>query len=191
LKGLSAFIHPTAEVHGRSNIGSGTKIWNFAQVREDTSIGDDCVLSKDVYIDTGVKIGDRCKIQNGVYVYNGVTIQDDVFVGPNATFTNDKIPRAFNRSWKLVPTLIKKGASIGANATIVCGISIGEYAIVAAGSVVIKDVEPYSLVAGNPARHVHYVDIDGRKVAMKKNRPDVGAGKGRTTAKRRISGAMR
>jgi len=160
----SVYIHPSAEVNSRTKIGNGTKIWNQVQVREDARIGSDCILSKDVYIDTGVTIGDRCKIQNGVSVYNGVTLEDDVFIGPHATLTNDKIPRAFNKDWKVVPTLIKVGASIGANATIVCGVIIGEYAMVAAGSVVTKDVEPYSLVVGNPARHRCYVDKEGNKI---------------------------
>lgn len=160
----SVYIHPSAEVHGRTEIGEGTKIWNFVQVREDAIIGSNCILSKDVYVDAGVTIGNRCKIQNGVSVYSGVTVEDDVFIGPYATLTNDKVPRAFNRYWKIIPTLIKQGASIGANATIVCGVTIGEYAMVAAGSVVTKDVEPYSLVVGNPARHRYYVDKDGNKV---------------------------
>jgi len=165
--GHSVFIHPSAEVHGRTVIGDGTKIWNLVQVREDVTIGDECILSKDVYVDAGVIIGDRCKIQNGVSVYSGVTLESDVFIGPHATLTNDKVPRAFNRYWKIVPTLIKQGASIGANATIVCGVTIGEYAMIAAGSVVTKDVEPYSLVVGNPARHRYYIDKDGHKVEEK------------------------
>lgn len=165
--GHSVFIHPSAEVHGRCVIGDGTKIWNQVQVREDVKIGENCILSKDVYVDAGVTIGDRCKIQNGVSVYNGVTLEDDVFIGPHATLTNDKVPRAFNSDWKIVPTLIKNGASIGANATIVCGVTIGEYAMIAAGSVVTKDVESYSLVVGNPARHRCYVDKDGNKVEEK------------------------
>lgn len=160
----SVYIHPSAEVHGRTEIGTGTKIWNQVQVREDATIGENCILSKDVYIDVGVSIGNRCKIQNGVSVYCGVILEDDVFIGPYATLTNDKVPRAFNRDWKIVPTLIKEGASIGANATIVCGITIGEYAMVAAGSVVTKDVAPYSLVVGNPARHRYFIDRDGNRV---------------------------
>lgn len=160
----SVFIHPSAEVHGRADIGDGTKVWNNVQVREDVKIGVDCILSKDVYVDVGVTIGDRCKVQNGVSIYNGVTLEDDVFIGPHATLTNDKVPRAFNRHWKIEPTLIKKGASIGANATIICGITIGEYAMIAAGSVVTKDVAPYSLVLGNPARHYYFVDKDGNEV---------------------------
>ncbi len=158
------FIHESASVSDNAAIGNGTKIWINSQIRENSTIGSDCIISKDTYIDTGVTIGSNCKIQNSVSVYQGVTIEDDVFVGPNACFTNDKVPRAFDPEWKITPTLIKKGASIGANATIVCGITIGEYAMIAAGSVVTKDVEPYSLVMGNPARHYSYVDKMGNKI---------------------------
>jgi UDP-2-acetamido-3-amino-2,3-dideoxy-glucuronate N-acetyltransferase len=134
------------------------------QVRENASIGRGCIVSKDVYIDTGVKIGDRCKIQNSVSVYAGVTLEDEVFVGPNACFTNDRVPRAFNAGWQITPTLVKRGASIGANATVVCGVTIGQYAMVAAGAVVTRDVAPYSLVLGNPARHHSWIDREGNKV---------------------------
>lgn len=157
-------IHPTASVDPRADIGAGSRIWINVQIRENAKIGLGCILSKDVYIDHAVTIGDRCKVQNSVSVYNGVTIGDDVFVGPNACFTNDKVPRANNADWSVTPTVVKSGASIGANATIVCGITIGEYAMVAAGSVVTKDVAPYSLVMGNPARHVSYVDEAGKRV---------------------------
>ena len=158
------FIHPTANVSDKANIKRGTKIWINSQIREDTMVGSNCIISKDTYIDTQVKIGDNCKIQNSVSIYQGVTIEDDVFVGPNACFTNDKVPRAFDENWEITPTFIKKGASIGANATVICGVTIGEYAMVAAGSVVTKNVEPYSLVMGNPARHYSYVDKIGNKV---------------------------
>jgi UDP-2-acetamido-3-amino-2,3-dideoxy-glucuronate N-acetyltransferase len=159
------FIHPSAHVSGEARIGAGTKIWINVQIREHVEIGEACIISKDVYIDHAVKIGSRCKIQNGVSVYNGVEIGDDVFVGPNACFTNDKVPRAFNSDWKITPTSIKNGVSIGANATIVCGVTIGEYAMVAAGSVVTKDVRPYTLVVGNPARVVAQIDRDGNRIA--------------------------
>lgn len=158
------FIHPSAEVSEKAQIGNGTKIWINSQIRENVKIGENCIISKDTYIDHAVCIGSRVKIQNNVSVYNGVTIEDDVFVGPNVAFTNDKVPRAFNVEWKITPTLVQKGASLGANSTIVCGVTIGEYAMVAAGSVVTKDVEPYSLVMGNPARHFSYVDKTGNKV---------------------------
>ena len=160
----AAFIHETARVDARAEIGEGSKVWINVQIREHARIGSDCIISKDVYIDHAVQIGDRCKIQNSVSVYNGVTIGDDVFVGPNACFTNDKVPRAFNADWKITPTHIGNGASIGANATIVCGISIGEYAMVAAGSVVTRDVPPYTLVMGNPARPYARVDKAGNKL---------------------------
>ena len=163
------YIHPTANVSAEAKIGDGTKIWINSQIREKSEIGTNCIISKDTYIDTEVKIGNNCKIQNSVSVYHGVTIEDDVFVGPNACFTNDKVPRAFDLEWKITPTLVKKGASIGANATIVCGITLGDYCMVAAGSVVTKDVEPYSLVMGNPARHYSYVDKMGNKIEGKPN----------------------
>ena len=157
-------IHPTASVDSRAEIGAGSRVWINVQIRENAKIGAGCIVSKDVYIDHAVTIGDRCKVQNSVSVYNGVTIGDDVFVGPNACFTNDKVPRANNVDWSVTPTFVKSGASIGANATIVCGITIGEFAMVAAGSVVTKDVAPYSLVMGNPARHVGFVDAAGNRV---------------------------
>ncbi len=160
----NVFIHPTANVSNDVKIGNGTKIWINSQIREKVEIGENCIISKDTYIDTQVKIGSGCKIQNSVSIYHGVTIEDDVFIGPNACFTNDKVPRAFDPYWKITPTLIKKGASIGANATIVCGITIGEYAMVGAGSVVTKNVEPYSLVMGNPAKHYSYIDKMGNKI---------------------------
>ena len=157
------FIHPSATVDSGASIGEGTRVWINVQIREKASVGKNCILSKDVYVDHGVSIGNRCKIQNSVSIYNGVTIGDDVFVGPGACFTNDKVPRAFNSDWMVEATIVDRGASIGANATIVCGITIGEYAMVAAGSVVSRDVEPFALVAGNPARTIGYVDRDGRR----------------------------
>ncbi len=150
-------IHSSANVADSARIGEGTKIWVNVQIREQVEIGYDCIISKDVYIDHAVKIGHRCKIQNSVSIYNGVTIEDDVFVGPNVAFTNDKVPRAFNTKWEVTPTLVQKGASIGANATVVCGVVIGYYAMVAAGSVVTKTVPSHALVMGNPARIVGYV----------------------------------
>ena len=151
---MSVMIHGTAEVSGRASIGDGTKIWNHAQVREGASIGAGCVIGKNVYIDAGVTIGSGVKIQNNVSVYAGVTVEDDVFLGPGMTFTNDLYPRAFNTGWEITPTRVRKGASIGAGAVIVCGVTIGEYAMVGAGAVVTKDVPPYTLVVGNPARPV-------------------------------------
>ncbi len=159
------FIHPTAEVDSRANIGEGTKIWHHVQVREGAVIGKNCNLGKGVYIDKNVKIGSRVKIQNYVSVYYGVEIEDDVFIGPSVTFTNDKYPRSW--IWneeKVVKTKVKRGASIGANATIVCGVTIGEYAMVGAGAVVTKDVPPHGLVVGNPARLIGFVCECGHKL---------------------------
>jgi acetyltransferase-like isoleucine patch superfamily enzyme len=158
------FLHSSANISGTAIIGKGTKVWINVQIRENVVIGEDCIISKDVYIDHAVRIGNRCKVQNSVSVYNGVTIDDDVFVGPNVSFTNDKVPRAFNADWKITPTFIETGASIGANSTIVCGVTIGEYAMVAAGSVVTKNVAPYTLVVGNPARPVAKIDKAGNKI---------------------------
>ena len=158
------YIHPTAHVSEEAKIGAGTKVWINVQIRENAVIGEKCVVSKDVYIDRGVRIGDRVKIQNGVSVYNGVTLENDVFVGPHAVFTNDKVPRAFNADWKVTPTLVKEGASIGANATIACGIELGEYCMVASGAVATRDVPPYTLVMGNPARPVARIDRMGNRV---------------------------
>jgi UDP-2-acetamido-3-amino-2,3-dideoxy-glucuronate N-acetyltransferase len=158
------FIHASANVADTAAIGEGSKVWINVQIREHARIGTDCIISKDVYIDHSVKIGNRCKIQNSVSVYNGVSIEDDVFVGPNVAFTNDKVPRAFNLAWKVTPTFIQRGASIGANATIVCGITIGYYAMVAAGSVVTKQVPAHALVMGNPARIVGYVCECGNRL---------------------------
>ncbi len=158
------YIHPTANVSPEASIGAGSKIWINVQVREKAEIGDNCIISKDVYIDHAVRIGARCKVQNSVSVYNGVTLGDDVFVGPNVSFSNDRIPRAFNTEWKIAPTNVGNGASLGANSTIICGVSIGEYAMVAAGSVVTHDVPPYTLVMGNPARPVARIDKAGHRV---------------------------
>lgn len=160
----NVFIHPTAEVSENSTIGENTKIWNLAQVRENATIGKNCIISKNVYIDEHVVIGNNVKIQNNVNVYHGVTIEDDVFCGPSMTFTNDMFPRAFNDVWEITNTLVKKGASIGANATIVCGVTIGEYALIGSGSVVAKDVESYSLVVGNPAKKIGYVCKCGNRL---------------------------
>ncbi|PKP58346.1 MAG: N-acetyltransferase [Candidatus Altiarchaeales archaeon HGW-Altiarchaeales-1] len=159
------FIHSTAEVSDKAKIGDGTKIWHHAQVREKAEIGKNCNIGKGVYIDFGVKIGSNCKIQNYVSVYHGVIIEDNVFVGPSVTFTNDLYPRAFIRSEeKVSKTLVKRCASIGANSTIICGITIGKFAMIGAGSIVTKDVPDYALCYGNPARINGFVCECGRKI---------------------------
>lgn len=163
---MTAFIHSSAHVDSNAAIGEGSRLWINVQVREGARIGRECIISKDVYVDCHVEIGDRCKVQNGVSLYHGVTIGDDVFIGPNAAFTNDRVPRAFNTDWQITQTRIESGASIGANATIVCGVTVGEYAMVAAGSVVTHDVPPYTLVKGNPARPYARIDRAGNKLEV-------------------------
>ncbi|HEY5437265.1 MAG TPA: acyltransferase [Acidimicrobiales bacterium] len=149
--------HSTAEVEDGARVGEGTRIWHFAHIREGATVGKDCTIGKDVFVDAGAIVGDRCKVQNGVSVYSGVTLENEVFVGPNAVFTNDLRPRAMSPNWKIVPTLVRTGASIGANATIVCGTEVGSYAMVAAGAVVTHDIADHELVVGNPARHAGWV----------------------------------
>jgi dTDP-4-amino-4,6-dideoxygalactose transaminase/acetyltransferase-like isoleucine patch superfamily enzyme len=153
----AARAHPTAVVEDGAVVGADTTIWHHSHVRSGAVIGQSCNLGKNVYVDAGARIGDRVKIQNNVSVYRGVEIQDDVFVGPSAVFTNDLRPRAHAVDWQVTPTLVRTGASIGANATVVCGIEIGEHAMVAAGAVVTRTVRPHQLVAGNPARHRGWV----------------------------------
>lgn len=160
---MSLFIHHSAEVSPAAVLGAGSKVWVNAQIREYATIGDDCIISKDVYIDKNVKIGSRCKIQNAAQIFDGVTIGDDVFVGPGVVFTNDLVPRASNPSWNITSTSVSQNASIGANATIICGVHIGAYAMIAAGSVVTKNVRAFELVAGNPARHLGWVDEFGNR----------------------------
>lgn len=160
------FVHPTAEVADDAVVGSGTYIWHQCQVMGRARIGENCKLGKSVYVDFGVQIGDRVKIQNGISVYKGVTVQDDVLLGPHMAFTNDLYPRAFNDRYEVVPTLVKKGASVGANATIVCGVTLGNYCMIGAGAVVTTDVPDYALVVGNPANIVGYVCECGKRLNL-------------------------
>ncbi|HEY7660593.1 MAG TPA: acyltransferase [Actinomycetota bacterium] len=157
-------IHPTAIVEDGAEIGAETRIWHFAHVRGGARIGERCMLGNSVFVDAGVAIGSGCRIQNFVSVYAGVTLEDDVFVGPAVAFTNDRHPRATGGTWDPLPTRVRRGASIGANATILCGLTIGEWAMVAAGAVVTRDVEPHRLVAGAPASAVGWVCRCGRGV---------------------------
>jgi UDP-2-acetamido-3-amino-2,3-dideoxy-glucuronate N-acetyltransferase len=159
------YIHPSADVSPKAIIGAGTRIWGQVQVREYAHIGELCNIGKGVYIDTNVHIGSCVKIQNHVSVFEGVTLEDGVFVGPHVCFTNDLFPRAItlegklkgSDGWTITPTLVKYGASIGAGSIIVCGITIGEFALIGAGSVVTRDVPAHARVFGNPARLRGYV----------------------------------
>ncbi len=152
------FIHPSAIIDEGAQIGAGTRIWHFCHVMPTAIIGSNCILGQNVYVDNHAIIGNGVKIQNNVSVYHGVVLEDDVFVGPSAVFTNVINPRSFIESkTEFKNIVVKKGATIGANATIVCGLTIGEYALVGAGAVVTKDVQPYALVIGNPARQLGWV----------------------------------
>jgi UDP-2-acetamido-3-amino-2,3-dideoxy-glucuronate N-acetyltransferase len=173
----SIFVHATAEVSPDAVIGAGSKIWNHAQVRPKATLGENCVIGKGVYVDANVVMGNNCKVQNYVSVFDGVTLEDGVFVGPHVCFTNDMQPRAINPDgtlkaaddWVLTPTLVKKGAAIGANSTIRCGITIGEWAMIGAGSVVTKNVPANALVAGNPARQIGWVCACGKRVVSERS----------------------
>jgi acetyltransferase-like isoleucine patch superfamily enzyme len=147
------FIHPSSDVQSKQ-IGEGTRVWQYVVILPGAVIGRDGNICSHCFIENQVVVGDRVTVKCGVQLWDGVTLEDDVFVGPNATFTNDREPRSRNASATLLPTLVKKGASIGANATILPGLTIGEGAMVGAGAVVTKDVPPRTLVVGNPARVV-------------------------------------
>jgi UDP-2-acetamido-3-amino-2,3-dideoxy-glucuronate N-acetyltransferase len=163
------FKHESAYVDEGAKVGKGTRIWHFCHVMAGAEIGEGCTLGQNVFVAKGVRIGNGVKIQNNVSVYEGVTLEDEVFVGPSAVFTNVRTPRASfprNRPEDFLPTVVKRGATIGANATIVCGVTLGEWCFVAAGAVVTKDVPPYALVAGVPARRLGWVCECGERLVF-------------------------
>ncbi|PHR56638.1 MAG: N-acetyltransferase [Robiginitomaculum sp.] len=158
----SYFCHESSYIDANVDIGSGTKIWHFCHILPNTRIGQNCSLGQNVVLGPDVIVGNGCKIQNNVSIYKGVTLEDDVFCGPSCVFTNVLTPRAnVSRAGEFLDTRVKKGASIGANATIVCGNEIGEYSLIAAGSVITKPVKPHALMAGVPAKQIGWVSHSG------------------------------
>jgi UDP-2-acetamido-3-amino-2,3-dideoxy-glucuronate N-acetyltransferase len=171
------YIHPTADVSPKATLGEGTRVWHEAQVREGAVIGRNCILGKGVYVDFAVRIGDNVKIQNRSSVYHGVELESGVFVGPHVVFTNDLLPRAVNpdgalksdSDWEEGRILVKEGASLGAGAIIVTGVTVGRWAMVGAGAVVTRDVPDYGLVYGNPAKLRGWVCPCGHKLAQQED----------------------
>ncbi len=159
------FVHESSYVDEGCKIGKGTKIWHFSHVMSGCEIGEDCNIGQNVVISPNVVLGRNCKIQNNVSVYTGVRCEDDVFLGPSMVFTNVINPRsAVSRKDEYKPTVLRRGCSVGANATIVCGHTLGEYCLIGAGSVVTKDVPAFALMAGNPARRIGWVSRHGEKL---------------------------
>ncbi len=156
------FWHPVAVIEQNAKIGFGTRIWAFSNIKSGAFIGSHCNICDHCYVEGGAVIGDRVTIKNGVSVFKGITIEDDVFCGTNVVFINDRNPRSRKKDWVLEKTVVKKGAAIGSNATVLCGVTIGEYALIGAGSVVTRDVAAYSVVAGNPARFKGFACVCGK-----------------------------
>jgi UDP-2-acetamido-3-amino-2,3-dideoxy-glucuronate N-acetyltransferase len=171
---MSITIHPTAIVDDGAQIGEGSRVWHWVHICDGAKIGRDCSFGQNVFVGNRVVIGNNCKIQNNVSVYDNVTLEDDVFCGPSMVFTNVYNPRsAVSRKDEYRNTLVKRGVTIGANATIVCGTTLGEYAFVAAGAVINRNVKPYALMAGVPARQIGWMSQHGEKLDL----PLTGQGK--------------
>jgi UDP-2-acetamido-3-amino-2,3-dideoxy-glucuronate N-acetyltransferase len=167
---MDYFAHETAVIDDGCKIGSGTKIWHFSHIMTGSETGENCNIGQNVVISPGVRLGRNVKVQNNVSIYTGVICEDDVFLGPSMVFTNVINPRsAINRKDQYGSTIVEKGATIGANATIVCGIRIGKYSFIGAGAVVTKDVKPYALVVGNPARQKGWMSEYGHKLIFEKD----------------------
>ena len=170
MKHVEYFSHETAVIDEGCKIGKGTRIWHFSHIMPSCEIGKNCNLGQNVVVSPEVKLGNNVKVQNNVSIYTGVICEDDVFLGPSMVFTNIVNPRsAVVRKDQYVTTLVKKGATIGANATIVCGIEIGEYSFIGAGAVVIRNVPPYALVVGNPAKHIGWMSKFGHRLEFDMN----------------------
>ena len=159
------YAHPTAVIHEGCIIGKGSKIWHFSHVMPNSEMGENCILGQNVLVSPRVQLGNNVKVQNNVSLYTGVICEDDTFLGPSMVFTNVINPRSFlERKNEFRTTLVKKGASIGANATVICGVTLGEYCLIGAGAVVTKDVPAFALVVGNPARHLGWVSRYGHRL---------------------------
>lgn len=164
---MDFFLHETAVIDSGAHVGNGTQIWHFSHVSENAKIGRDVSLGQGVFIGKEVYIGDRCKIQNNVSVYENVHLEEDVFCGPSMVFTNVINPRAFvSRKTEYLNTVVKKGASLGANCTVVCGVTVGAYSFVGAGAVVTKDVKPFALVVGVPAEQIGWISEHGERLSL-------------------------
>ena len=164
------FAHETAVVDEGSIVGNGTKIWHFSHIMTDCKIGNDCNIGQNVVVSPKVILGNNVKVQNNVSIYTGVLCEDDVFLGPSMVFTNVINPRsAIKRQNEYLRTIVRKGATIGANATIVCGNNIGQYAFIGAGAVVTKEVKPYALVVGNPSKQVGWISEYGHRLTFDEN----------------------
>ncbi len=167
---MDYFAHETAVVDDGCEIGDGTKIWHFSHIMPDCVLGERCNIGQNVVISPGVVLGANVKVQNNVSIYSGVICEDDVFLGPSMVFTNVINPRsAVNRRGEYSKTTVKKGASIGANATIVCGNDIGEYAFIGAGTVITKEVKPFALVVGNPGKQIGWMSVFGHRLEFNEN----------------------
>ncbi len=163
---MKYFCHETSVVDNGATIGDGTKIWHWTHISSKSVIGSECSIGQNVYVANDVVIGDGCKIQNNVSIFDSVRLEENVFCGPSMVFTNVINPRSdIERKDEYKTTLVKKGASIGANATIVCGVTLGEYCFIAAGAVITKDVEPYALMAGVPAKRIGWMDEEGNRIS--------------------------
>lgn len=170
MNNLNYFAHESAVIDSPCEIGDGTKIWHFSHIMSNCIIGERCNIGQNVVVSPNVILGKNVKVQNNVSIYTGVICEDDVFLGPSMVFTNVINPRsAVNRKEEYMRTLVKKGATIGANATIVCGNNIGEYALIGAGSVVTKEILPYALVVGNPAKQIGWVSSYGHRLHFNEN----------------------
>ena len=167
------FVHKSSIVDASVEIGEGTKIWHFSHILSDTCIGNNCSFGQNCVVGPKVTIGSGVKVQNNVSVYEGVEVEDDVFLGPSMVFTNVINPRAFiQRKEEFKKTLLKKGCSVGANATIICGVTIGEYALIGSGAVINKDVKPYALMVGVPAKQIGWVGISANTLSFENNQAE-------------------